>query len=804
MKATQPLPPTEKTTCYHCGDFCIENNVSYDQHSFCCDGCKLVYELLKENDLCNYYDISKAPGHSAEQEHRRAIYDSLDESGVREKIILFEDTNISRVKFHVPIMHCSSCIWLLENLHKIKPEIISSTVNFPRREVTIDFEKGKIKLSEVAALMSATGYAPSISLGDLEIKEKKKRFNSRVLKIGIAGFCFGNIMMLSFPEYLSIGDLKEVPQLRSFFAWLSLGLSLPVLLYCASDFFISAWKAIRFRSLNIDAPIALAVGVTFLRSAVEIISGTGTSYLDSMSGIVFFMLIGRYFQDRTYENLSFERDYKSYFPIAVTVIRNGKEESVAVTKLKAGNKIIIRSGELIPTDAILISETANVDYSFVTGEANPVRKLKGEKIFAGARQTDGAIELEVLKETSQSYLTQLWNNDTFSRRGEAQRKTYIDNINRWFTSGVLLVSFGSAIIWYFIDPRLSLNVMTAVLIVACPCTLLLASTFTNGNVLRWLGRSGFYLKNAGVIERIATSNTIVFDKTGTITNGSVAQIKFEGDPLTSEERSAVMSLASQSGHPLSRRIASSFSNEETVSQIKQIREIQGKGLSGIIDGDEYLLGSRDFTGGTSVGKNGGTEVWLAINGKIRGRFLFHNSYREGFVSLSENLKKNYQIELLSGDNDAEMEKLRPVFGDGMKFAQSPQMKLDHIQALQNSGRKVLMVGDGLNDAGALMQSDAGIAVSDNMNNFFPACDAILDGTNFEQLPQLLSFARVARKVVIVTFFISAMYNLVGIFFSVRGELSPLIAAILMPASSFSVIAITTISVRFAALRLKKT
>ncbi|CAN5804278.1 heavy metal translocating P-type ATPase metal-binding domain-containing protein [soil metagenome] len=803
MKTARLSPEIKNKECFHCGDKCEEIAVTYDQHSFCCDGCKLVYELLKENNLCNYYDITKFPGQSAENEQRSTVYDALDEKGVREKLVRFEDGNLSRINFHVPLMHCNSCIWLLENLSRLKPGIISSIVNFPRREVTIDFEKGKIKLSEIAALLSAAGYPPSVSLGDMELKGKKKRFNSAVLKIGVAGFCFGNIMMMSFPQYLSAGDLKEVPQLRSFFAWISLVLSLPVLFYCASGFFVSAWKAIRFRTLTIDAPIALAIAVTFLRSVYEIIAGSGTSYLDSMSGIVFFMLIGRFFQDRTYKNLAFERDYKSYFPIAVAVRKNGNEESVGVTNIKPGDNIIIRSGELIPADAILLSEKADVDYSFVTGEANPVRKFRGEKIFAGARQTDGAIELEVQKVTSQSYLTQLWNNDVFSRQKELENKTYLDKINRWFTAGVLCISFGAAIAWLFIDKDFSLNVLTAVLIVACPCTLLLASVFTNGNVLRWLGRNHLYLKNAAVIDRLASADTIVFDKTGTITNAGEAQVKFEGT-LSKNEMIAVAALAAQSAHPLSRRICVALAEPDQQVNVRSVREIAGKGLEGIIEEKTYLLGSAAFAGVSGQTERAGAEVWVAVNGKVRGKFIIHNRYRDGFTTVASLLRKNYYIELLSGDNDAEKEMLQPVFGNEMYFGQSPEQKLVHIRQLQSAGKKVVMIGDGLNDAGALMQADAGIAVSDNRNAFFPACDAILDGADFNRLPALLSFTRIARKVVIASFTISVLYNLFGIYFAVRGELSPLIAAILMPASSFSVIALTTISVKFAALRFKKT
>jgi Cu+-exporting ATPase len=576
----------------------------------------------------------------------------------------------------------------------------------------------------------------------------------------------------------------------------------PVLFYCASGFFVSAWKTIRFKSLNIDAPIALAIAVTFGRSLYEIISGTGSGYLDSMSGIVFFMLIGRYFQDRTYENISFDRDYRSYFPIAVSVLRGGREEVVPVTRLNPGDRIVIRNGELVPADSILRSEKASIDYSFVSGEAEPVEKKKGETIFAGARQTLGAIELEVQKATSQSYLTQLWNNDAGSQRRESEHKTYIDAINRWFSSALLLVAFGAAIAWLFIDPSKSLNAMTAVMIVVCPCTLLLAATFTEGSVLRWLGRNRFYLKNASIIERLATADAIVFDKTGTITRSESA-IEYEGEPLSADEQEAVAALAWQSGHPLSRRIANALSKTAPALKVTGVQEIAGKGIMATIDGKQYLLGSRSFAGAElSAGEASG--AWLAVNGKVKGRYKVHSAYRQSLPKVIETLKKEYSIDLLSGDNDSEKETLRPLFGEKMRFGQLPHEKLDYIKQLQQQGKKVVMVGDGLNDAGALMQADAGIAISDNMNNYFPACDAILDGEEFSRLPALLSFAKAAKRVVSVAFVLSVLYNCVGIYFSVRGEMSPLVAAVLMPISSISVILLTTTAVRIAAMRRKLT
>jgi P-type Cu+ transporter len=790
----------EKTVCYHCGDDCSGAAVKEDDHLFCCEGCRLVFDLLKENNLCTYYDITKSPGRSATDPQKRSLYASLDDPAVRGKIICFENDSISRVTFHIPAMHCSSCIWLLEHLRKINPAIVSSTVNFPRKEVTVDFQHARTRLSEIAILLASTGYEPAISLGDLEAGKEKRIFNPRVIRIGVAGFCFGNIMMLSFPDYLAGGDLTGIPQLQNYFSWISLVISMPVLFYCASGFFSSARKAIRHRSLNIDAPIALAIVVTFLRSAYEIITATGTGYLDSMSGIVFFMLLGRFFQDRTYENISFDRDYKSYFPIAVAVSRNGKEESVPVTKIKPGDLIVIRSGELIPADAKLLSRDAEIDYSFVTGEAAPVRCHRGDKIFAGARQAGGVIMLEVLKETSQSYLTQLWNNDAFGKKARDENKTYVDSINRWFSAAVLLISSGSAAVWFFIDKSMALNVMTAVLIVACPCTLLLASTFTNGHVLRRLGRKKFYLKNAAVIARLATADTVIFDKTGTITETKSAAVHFEGEKLSEEEQAEVYALASQSNHPLSRQIAASI-GERNFCEIKNFTSLNGKGIMASVNGKHWALGSRAFVHAEKPGAQPVAEAWVSAGGKIRGRFLVRNNYRAKLKNVIDELKPRFSVQLLSGDHDSEKETLRKYFGSEMYFEYSPQQKLEHVRALQQAGKKVIMIGDGLNDAGALRQADAGIVVSDNMNNYFPACDAILDGEMFEKLPALLRFTTVAQRVVTASFIVSVLYNFIGIYFAVSGELSPLVAAILMPASSFSVIALTTLAVRIPAGKL---
>ena len=780
--------------CYHCGENCKADLVHADGRDFCCDGCRLVYDLLKENSLCTYYNLNANPGVSPGKTAYSGKYDYLNQPQVSQKLIRFKDGPYTHITFYLPKIHCSSCIWLLENLHRLNAGILSSSVNFMRKEVNIIWDEQKVKLSDIAELLMHIGYEPLINLEDLEQKTVKTTDKSQVVKIGIAGFCFGNIMMLSFPEYFSFGNFFEQSNLSYFFAYLNLGLSLPVFFYSASGFFVSAWKSIRHQYLNIDAPIALAILVTFLRSIYEILSHSGAGYMDSMTGIVFFMLIGRYFQNSTYETLSFELDYKSYFPVGVSVKKdNGKTMSLPVSELKKGDRILIRNKELVPSDAILLSSQSHIDYSFITGESAPVKKVAGEMIYAGGQQLDGLIELEVVKPTSQSYLTQLWNKDKKTQEVSHQEKSYIDHINQYFTLAVLSISLGSALFWLFADSSKALNALTAVLIVACPCGLLLTSTFAHGNILRILGRNKFYLKNAGVIDQLAQADTFVFDKTGTITHGS--EINFVGQALQPYTLQLLSSLCAQSSHPLSRKIHAQYETINTLP-VSQFEELPGLGIKGDVDGKYVVMGSGFFvTGAETEGKQTSAQVFLMVDGQAMGYFSFVNAYREGLDTLVTKLSENYQLQVLSGDNDSERAKVEKIFGQeaGLLFNQKPEGKMAYVKNLQEQGRHVVMVGDGLNDAGALSQSDIGIAVSDDTNSFSPACDAILDGSSFSRLPAFISLAKTGKKVIVFTFALSLMYNLIGLSFAVQGILSPVVAAILMPMSSISIVLLVTLS-----------
>ncbi|WP_109097305.1 heavy metal translocating P-type ATPase metal-binding domain-containing protein [Aquimarina sp. AU58] len=791
-------------TCFHCGDDCSKTVIKFDQKTFCCNGCKTVFEIFSTHDLSCYYDLQSAPG--AIPEEIQGKYDYLDTPAIVEKLIEFNDGNTQIITLYIPHMHCSSCIWILENLHKLQPAITASQVNFPKKTVRITFNSDRISLKALVTLLNSIGYEPYISLDDYSTGETKIN-RSLIYKLGIAGFAFGNVMFLSFPEYFEVSEYW-LEQYKHVFRWLMFTFSLPVVFYAAQDYFISAYKGLRSKILNIDIPIALGILVLFLRSTTEIIFDWGTGFFDSLTGLVFFLLLGKFFQQKTYSFLSFERDYKSYFPIAVTRIafsqhkKERKEENIQVYDIKKGDRLLIRNGELIPVDAILIEGDAQIDYSFVTGESESVTKQSGDTLFAGGRQLYGAIEIEVLKSVEQSYLTQLWSNDVFNKDKTASFTNLTDAISKYFTITILCIAVLATSFWLFVDPSKAAQVFTAVLIIACPCALALARPFALGNILRIFGKTKFYLKNADVIERLARVDTMIFDKTGTITTTITSEVTYEGMKLTPEEESLLKNTLRASNHPLSRTLYNILA-EHDILTLDEYHEHIGKGIEGKLEEDTIKIGSANFVGQDINSEITNTTVHISTNEQYKGHYVFHNQYRKGVKRVFDQLSKDYKLAILSGDNEGEKEYLKKLLpkNTSLLFDQKPDDKLNYIKSLQQHNQNVIMVGDGLNDAGALAQSDVGIAVSENVNVFSPACDAILDASKFDTISVYLNLSKKAIAIIKSSFVLSFLYNIIGLYFAVTGQLSPVIAAILMPLSSISIVAYVTVLTNWSGRKL---
>lgn len=779
--------------CFHCGQKIEDEEIFFEQKSFCCIGCKIVYEILNLNGLENFYAMNKEAGVRPDSKANRH-FEFLDTPGVFDKLIDFSDAGTTLVTFHIPVIHCTSCIWLLESLRDVNSHINFSTVNFSKKEVQISFNNEEIKLSEVAKLLTQLGYKPSVNLNSLD--KKNTSYNRMLLyKLVVAGFCFGNIMLLAFPEYTNDGE-TWLETNKGFFRWGMFLLSLPVMFFSATDYFKSAWKGLKNKTINIDFPISLGFWVLFLRSVYDIIFNISPGYFDSVAGLAFFMLIGKWFQQQTYKSMAFDRDYKSFYPIAVVKIQNGIEEPTLLSDLEVGDRILIRNEEIIPADAVLIKGEAMIDNSFVTGESKLISKNSGDKIFAGGKQSGTVIELEIIKEVNQSYLTQLWNNEAFQKEDSGLNRL-TNKISRYFVVIILGIALLAGVYWYVKDASQVLQVVTAILIITCPCALALSSPFILGNMMRIFGEKKFYIKNTSSIESMAKVDQIVFDKTGTITESQSAEIQYIGNDLTETELIGVKSVLQNSNHPLS-RVLYEHIKEQQLIPIESYEEVLGKGQKAIVAGNEIKIGSWSFVGVEEQNLINQTQVWISINDEVRGRFEFKNQYRKGLRGMIGELDA-YKLSILSGDNDSELKNLKLTFPNTTQFHfnQSPDNKLKYIKSLQNKKSDVMMLGDGLNDAGALKQSDIGIVISDDVNNFSPSCDAILDSNAFTKLPLFLRLSKTSIKLIWSAFVISFLYNIIGLGFAISGNLEPVVAAILMPISSISVVLFATISTQIS-------
>ena len=784
--------------CFHCGEPCRTHNFAHSGKDFCCLGCQTVFTLLRENGLEQFYALNAAPGTRIRAVSAAARWLFLDDPAVAEKLCDYADKTRVKVTLHLPTIHCVACVWLLENLFKLHPGVGHSQVNFSRREAAITFAPDKIKLSELVALLTSIGYEPELTFGETENAKPSPWRKKAWLQIGLAGFAFGNIMLMSLPFYFGL-DSFNGPWFKLIAGWLGLAFALPVVTFSASDFWRAAWLSLRQRTITLEIPIVLGLAAIYVSSIVEVLAQRGPGYCDSLCGLIFFLLCGRLFQKKTYDRLTFDRDYKGFFPLSVVRKNSSGEASVAISQLEIGDRLILRNGELLPADAKLVSGEACLDYSFVTGESEPVPRAAGDHLYAGGRQVGGAIEVETVKSVAQSYLAALWNNEAFRKNSDNDLDSLTNRYSKRFTRLVIGIALAAAAFWIFRDSSKALKAFTSVLIVACPCALALSAPLAHGTAQRILARLKIFLKNALVIERMAEVDTIVLDKTGTLTCADARGVEFQfavGRELTTEETNWIGSLARHSTHPHSVRITKSLSF--STLPVAKFEETPGAGIEGEISGHKLLLGSRAWLQrrGVAINQNeilpkinSASAVFVAIDGALRGSFALENSLRPEVADLIAQLGGKFELALLSGDNERESARFQKFFGEGavLKFNQSPADKLNFVRELQSRGRKVMMVGDGLNDAGALKQAEVGVAVVEQIGIFSPASDVILDAAELPRLARVLAFARSAARVVRAGFIISALYNLVGVSIAAAGLLSPIVCAILMPLSSATVV-----------------
>jgi Cu+-exporting ATPase len=615
--------------------------------------------------------------------------------------------------------------------------------------------------------------------------------------LGVAGFGFGSVMLWTFPEYLGLDETFE--SFRNFSAYLSLAVAIPVFFYSASGYLKSAYTAIRTKQLNLDIPIALGIIVLFIKSTLTILFQDGFGYMDSFTGFVFFLLIGKWFQSKTYRSMSFENDPRAYFPLGVHRIKDDSEEIVLIDKLKIEDQIKVFNEEIIPCDAILLSEKAVIDTSFITGESELVNMKLGDKIYAGSKLIGSSITLKVLKTTDRSRFADIWNKT--SKRETSVIENRENVLSKYFLIIVSVLAVAGAITWSFIDPSRILEVVTAILVVACPCALALSFPFVYGNAMRKFGRNGLYFKNSGEIKKLNDINHLVFDKTGTLTKDRTEGVVYEGKELTSLQKSTFFELTRQSTHPYSKSIAQHLANDVDIkTSISDFKEFTGNGIQAVDENGQLVkIGNASFIGLQTEKTISGS--YISIDNEIIGHFTFQSQLRNGILESLTELQKHFKITLLSGDqaSDAKLfESLeKPI---NMLFGQSPIDKRDKIQEFNKAGDTIGYIGDGLNDSEALKAAHLGISVAEDEFRFTPSSDVIIKSDQVKNLAAYFKFGKYSSTALKICLYFSLLYNTVGITFAFLGYVTPLFAAILMPLSSITIVFLSTMLIQLYKVR----
>jgi len=728
-------------------------------------------------------------------------YDALNNEALYAHLFKQKSAERALVVLSLPSMHCASCVRAVETWPSLEKGLLDVRVNFNQKEAHIRYNPKEISLAEIAEKLDFMGYPPDLSLAQHEASssptENSKVQRQSILELGVAGFVFGNTMLFAFPEYLGLQPDSGIAELMR---WITGALSIPLVFFSGRSYFKSATGALRTRKANMDVPIAVGILALWLKSGYDLLTLTGPGYFDSLAGLLFFLLVGRWFQNSTIASLDFERDYKSFFPLSTLRIHEGAApEYVALNTVTKGDILHIRHGELIPMDSRVLRGSSAVDVKFITGESHPLPIQPGDPVAAGSRLDGPSIDIEVVKNLDQSYLTSLWHESPSAQKPILSRR--IDTWGQRFTWGVLGIAAITAAFWLWRDPSLAIWAVTSVLIVACPCALALSIPFGFGHAIRLMGQHGAFVKSADTLERLARIDAWVLDKTGTLTHPE-DQVWSEAPVVHGEDMEALKGLVQQSAHPISRSLFSHWRRAKAASCL-DLKERVGLGIEGTVHGKRYALGSPSFLEIPTTQAPPHATGW-SKDGRFMGWLTPTHVYRPGLQEGLQGLSR-WPMALLTGDGDGERKVLETLLPTGttIQFRQSPKDKLAFVEKWQAEGKHVAMVGDGLNDAGALAVSDVGISIAEDAMHFAPACDMLLKGEKLPAIAQYPNMARAALRVVHINIAVSLGYNSIGLFFAVQGLLTPEVSALLMPISSLSVVGLSTILTQRASRKIFK-
>ncbi len=789
--------------CFHCalavsdpGRYRVKVDGSW--RAVCCPGCEAVASAILGYGLQGYY------------EHRTSPAPTADAGGEVEDFHIYDDPEVQRGFVHTAAggecdaalmlegIRCTACVWLNQSALGRLPGVLGVGINATTHRAQLRWDPQKIKLSEILAAVRRIGYRAHPY--DARQQEAAQRAEQKqgLLRLFVAAFGMMQVMMYALPAYMAEPG-SMTPDIVLLMRWAGLVLTLPVVLYSAGPFFQSAWRDLRLRRMGMDLPVALGIGVAFTASAWSTFTRHGEVYFDSVAMFVFLLLCGRYLEIRARHAVARSLDFLSRAipEVALRLDSTGGTEQVAVSALRPGDRVLVRSGERVPADGVVEDGNGFVDESLLSGESRPLARQAGAPLTGGSTNVGDPLLMRVERIGADTVLSSIVR---LIQQAATERPRLVSNAERmtgWFVAATLVLAAGASAVWWFVEPARALWVAVSILVVTCPCALSLATPVALTVATGRMARQGLIICRSHVVETLARSTDVVLDKTGTLTVGQLRLTHTQVLAHMGEVDCLRIAAALEQGsmHPIAKALIAAAQPAAAGCDSKHHA---GLGVEATLDGHVYRLGRPEFVvaahrAGTVRGRTalpaGGTIAMLGDESRCLALFVFGDELRPDARAFIDALRRaGKRAHLLSGDRDETVGQIAATLGiDAASANASPQMKLEYVQALQGKGRVVAMIGDGINDAPVLAQAAVSIAMGDGAWMSQRQADAVLLSGRLDDLRA--AFATSARTLAIIreNLFWALAYNLTAVPLAALGMVTPWMAGIGMSASSLVVI-----------------
>lgn len=784
--------------CYHCGlpiersdEGKFQTVILGQPRAMCCPGCEAVSEAIVNNGLEDYYQFRTEPAQKSDD----GILDTLDKLKIYDEPALqdefvFDEGQHKQIQLTLEGITCAACGWLIEKQLSKVEGIKQIAVNVQERRALVTWSPLEIKLSQILTTLKRIGYIGSPFHPDEHEASYKREQKTFLKKLGLAGIMTMQVMMLMAGLYFDWFGAIEL-ETRQYFYWVALTLTTPVVLYSGSTFYVGAAKALSAKTVNMDVPVTIAVFGTYFAGIRSTLQEQGEVYFESICMFIFLLLLSRFLEHRSrHRAAQISANMMQYVPVSATKLdENGNISECLAKQLLVGDVVIVKPGETIPIDGTVVEGSASVDESMLTGEFNPVSKTEKGTVYGGTVCQDGSLTVSVTQTLKNALVNQIVRLQASAMASKPKAAQLADNFSRYFVTAVLLIAALTYAYWTLQDSQGAFWITISVLVATCPCALGLATPSALTCAMAKLNRQGILLKRADALEQITSIDTIALDKTGTLTEGKFTVVnKWFSEGVDEDSVMAIANaLEARSEHP----IAKAF-NGPSQHSVKHFTVTPGGGISGDVNDASFVMGSASFVGAEVAHITINANVFLAVNGQLLAAFEVSDTLREDTRATLDILSNNNSLVVLSGDTQHNVDLLTQTLPiDVAKGALTPEAKFQMVQDMQASGKRVMMMGDGINDAPVLASADVAIAVGNATDVAKTAADVILLGDQLLSVPELISTAKQVKQKIRQNIGWSVGYNVLILPFAVSGLLSPWMAVVGMSLSSIIVVTNST-------------